>query len=47
MAQAVRWHNKGCTGLDEKDGASRHPEGQEDGRVDHYIYVIKHNVSQK
>ena len=22
LAQAIRWHNKGCTGFDEKDGAS-------------------------
>ena len=46
LAQAVRWHNKGCTGLDEEDGASRHQGGQEDGRVDHSIYVTKHAVSQ-
>ena len=40
MAQAVRWHNKGCTGLDEEDAASRYQEGQEDRWVDHSICVI-------
>ena len=40
LAQAVRWHNKGCTGLDEEDGASRPQKGQEDGRVDHSTCVI-------